>query len=179
MQCCRNSKVVQNFDLTCHNTSHCSLVRDGSGGHVATSCLTQLLEAHLSLRGDLRGTSLRDRSRRKCLLIILTARAWRTICMLFVFPPKARSFLTIKKTFISVFGIFFFLVLFLSYLFFICKTHSLFYPPLRSHFQVILQGRSPLCPLTHAKICITPEAEQQQQQQLLLRVLIYNCFAIK
>jgi len=67
MQCCWNSKeVLQNFDFTFYMSRQiCSLVREGSGGHVATSCLTQQLEAHLSFRGDLRGTSLRDRSRRE------------------------------------------------------------------------------------------------------------------
>ena len=166
MQCCWNSKVVlQNFDFTFYMSRQiCSLVREGSCGHVATSCLTQQLEAHLSLRGDLRGTSLRDCSRRENVSwsFSQSGHGELFVCCLFTRLKQGRLWRSKKHS--SRYLAFFFGSVFVFLSFFICKTHSLFYPPLRSHFQVILQGRSPLCPLTHVKICITPEAEQQQQQ---------------
>lgn len=129
-----------------------SLVRDsnsgGGGGHVAMSCLTQQLETHLSLKGDLRRGIL-------CVpdtCIILTGHREKKkqfVCCLF-FPPKARSFLLNDqkiKTFILVF-----------FVFFLVDSYSLlFCPPSRSHFQVILQGHNPFLPAhSRKKMCITP-----------------------
>jgi hypothetical protein len=73
-----------------------SLVRDSNsgGGHVAMSCLTQQLETHLSLKGDLRrGICVRD----TCIILTGHREKKQFVCCLFSRLKQGRFYLTIKK----------------------------------------------------------------------------------